>query len=241
MNKLIIAATATFFLLSCNQPEKSDAPATIAPAADSSGFMSLFDGKSLAGWDYDSTVWRAENGVAIGEVTPERPLKTNSFLVWKGGMPADFEFKAEYRISDSGNSGVQYRSETLADIPHAVKGYQADIDGPNQWTGQNYEERGRGFLALRGQKATMGNDGKVQVTGSLGNGDSLKTVIHNKDWNEIWIVAKGNHMQHYINGVPMADFTDEDTAHRKSSGVIALQVHVMPSMKVEYRNIRIKQ
>ena len=84
-------------------------------------------------------------------------------------------------------------------------------------------------------------DGKVQVTGSLGDGDSLKSVIHNKDWNEIHIVAKGNHMQHFVNGIPMADFTDEDTAHRKMSGIIALQVHVMPSMKVEYRNIRIKQ
>ena len=239
--KHILFSSAIALLLSCNQAQQKATPVTIAPPADSTGFTSIFDGKDLAGWDFDSTVWRVENGAAVGEVTPDRPLKTNSFLVWKGGSPADFEFKAEYRISDSGNSGVQYRSEMVADIPHAVKGYQADIDGPNQWTGQNYEERGRGFLAMRGQRAMMGNDGKVQVTGSLGDGDSLKSVIHNKDWNEIHIVAKGNHMQHYVNGVPMADFIDEDTAHRKSSGIIALQVHVMPSMKVEYRNIRIKQ
>jgi hypothetical protein len=241
MKKSIIALLSVALIYACNQPEKKESATTMGPVADSSGFVSLFDGKDLAGWDFDSTVWRVENGVAVGEVTPQRPLDHNSFLVWKGGTPGDFEFMAEYRISDSGNSGVQYRSETLADLPHAVKGYQADIDGPNQWTGQNYEERGRGFLALRGQIAKMGNDGKAQVTGSLGNGDSLRSVIHVRDWNEIRIVAKGNHYVHYINGVPMSDFTDEDTAHRKMSGVLALQVHVMPSMKVEYRNIRLKQ
>ena len=162
-------------------------------------------------------------------------------MIWRAEKPADFEFIADYRISAGGNSGVQYRSEEVKDIPYAVKGYQADIDGANQYTGQNYEERGRGFLARRGQKVTFGLDGKAAQTDSLGNSDSLKTHIRVDDWNEIHIVAKGNHMQHYINGILMSEFTDNDTAHRKSDGILAFQVHVLPSMKVEFRNIRYKK
>ena len=85
----------------------------------------------------------------VGEVTPETLLERNSFIVWKGGTPADFELKMEYRVSPEGNSGINYRSVKVPGVAHALKGYQLDIDGPGQWTGQNYEERGRTFLALR--------------------------------------------------------------------------------------------
>ena len=108
-------------------------------------FVKIFDGKSFKGWEADTAFWKIENGVAVGQVLPGQTIKTNTFLIWKGGEPADFEFKAQYRISPEGNSGVQYRSEAVNDIPHALKGYQADIDGANRYTGQNYEERGRGF------------------------------------------------------------------------------------------------
>ena len=118
-------------------------------------FIKIFNGKSFKGWEADTTFWRIEDGVAIGQVLPGQVIKTNTFLIWKGGKPADFEFKALYRISPEGNSGVQYRSEAVKDIPHALKGYQADIDGANTYTGQNYEERGRGFLAMRGQKVIL--------------------------------------------------------------------------------------
>ena len=205
------------------------------------GFVKIFDGKTLNGWDADTSFWRVENGVVIGQVVPEKPLKTNTFLIWKGGQPADFEFKAEYRISPEGNSGVQYRSEELKDIRYALKGYQADIDGADQYTGQNYEERGRGFLAMRGQKVVLKANEKPVVTGTVGNSDSLKALIKKGDWNEIHIIAKGNKMQHFINGVLMSEAVDEDTANSKSSGVLGMQVHVMPKMKVEYRNILLKK
>ena len=204
------------------------------------GFVKIFDGKTLNGWDADTAFWRVENGVVIGQVYPNKQPKANTFLIWKGGQPADFEFKAEYRISPEGNSGVQYRSEELKDIPHALKGYQADIDGANVYTGQNYEERGRGFLAMRGQKVILKTGQKPTVTGSLGSSDSLKALIKS-GWNEIRIIAKGNWAQHYINGVLMSETVDEDAANSKSSGVLGLQVHVLPKMKVEYRNIYIKQ
>ena len=205
------------------------------------GFVKIFDGKTMKGWEGDTDFWRVENGSFIGEVTKAKPLKTNTFLIWRGGFPANFEFKAQYRISPEGNSGVQYRSEELPNIRLALKGYQADIDGADTYTGQNYEERGRGFLAMRGEISVLKKDIKPTITGSLGNSDSLKRSIKKNDWNEIHIIAKGNHLQHFINGILMSDVTDEDVANRKANGVLGLQVHVMPTMKVEYRKILLKQ
>ena len=207
----------------------------------SARFVKIFDGKTMKGWEGDSSYWRVENGSFVGEVTAAKPLKTNTFLIWRGGLPANFEFKAQYRISPEGNSGVQYRSEELPNIRFGLKGYQADIDGADVYTGQNYEERGRGFLAKRGEISTLKSGIKPTITGSLGNSDSLKSKIKNGDWNELHIIVTGNHMQHFINGVLMSDVTDEDAKNRKYSGVLGLQAHVMPTMKVEYRKIFLKQ
>ncbi|MFM9909944.1 MAG: DUF1080 domain-containing protein [Chitinophagaceae bacterium] len=205
------------------------------------GFVRMFDGKTMKGWDADTNFWRIENGSFIGEVIPGKVIKTNTFLIWRGSMPANFEFKAQFRISPEGNSGVNYRSEELKDIRYALKGYQADIDGANQYTGQNYEERGRGFLAMRGQKALLKFDEKPFITGSVGDSDSLKALIKTGDWNEIHIIVKGNRMRHYVNGILMSETIDEDTTHRKMKGLLGLQVHVMESMKVEYRNLFLKE
>ncbi|HVM86937.1 MAG TPA: DUF1080 domain-containing protein [Puia sp.] len=233
----------TVFATSCNNSttNNADASATKTDSTDKDGFTQIFDGKTFNGWEGDTSVWRIDSGSFIGEVTPTKQIKTNTFLIWRAQKPSDFEFKAEYRISAGGNSGVQYRSEELKDIPFAVKGYQADIDGANQYTGQNYEERSRGFLAMRGQKAKLETNQKPIIIDSVGNSDSLKAHIKVNDWNEIYIVAKGNDMKHYINGILMSETIDNDTVNRKFEGIIGLQVHVLPEMKVEYRNIRYKK
>ena len=221
------------------------------------GSVQIFDGKTLNGWEGDPTYWRVENGNLVGEITPSTLLKTNSFIVWKGGTPGDFELTLEFKITKSGNSGVNYRSVQLSDVPHALKGYQADIDGANRYTGQNYEERLRTTLAYRGEKVTIKPyDGPVDkvkehvksnawlertVTGTLGTSDELKTKIKEEDWNTCRIVAKGNHLQHYINSILMSDVTDNDKVNGKASGLLGVQVHVGPPMKVEYRNIMLMQ
>ena len=223
------------------------------------GFKQLFDGKTLNGWQGDTAYWRAENGMIVGEVTPSKPLKTNTFLIWQGGKPADFELVVECRITTGGNTGINYRSEQLTDIPFALRGYQADIDGKNRYTGQNYEERARTTLAYRGEKVTVDapantsesgslrdnvkNNAWTQrtVTGSLGSSEDLQAKIKSNDWNEIRLLVKGNRLQHFVNGVLMSDVTDNDTVNRKMSGMLGIQVHVGPPMKVEYRNIRLKQ
>jgi hypothetical protein len=223
------------------------------------GFVQIFDGKSLKGWDGDPVYWKAENGNLVGEITPTTLLKTNSFIIWKGGQPADFELKGEFNITEAGNSGINYRSDQLTDIPFALRGYQADIDGANRYTGQNYEERKRTTLAYRGQKTVIkpytgpatpegirANVSKnawngMTVTGSLGSSDSLKTFIKSADWNSFRLVVKGNHLQHYINGILMSDVIDEDTVNGASKGLLGVQVHVGPPMKVQYRNLMLKE
>ena len=227
--------------------------------ANKDGFVQIFDGKTLNGWDGDPTYWRVENGNLVGEITPATLLKTNSFIIWKGGEPADFEFTGEFNITTDGNSGINYRSDQLTDVPFALRGYQADIDGKMRYTGQNYEERKRTTLAYRGQKTTIpaysgattpeAIRANVQrnawsgltVSGSLGSSDSLKTFIKSEDWNKFHLIVKGNRLQHYINGVLMSEVTDEDTVNGKAKGLLGVQVHVGPPMKVQYRNLMLKQ
>jgi hypothetical protein len=208
---------------------------------DKEGNEQLFDGKTLKGWEGDTTYWRMENGILVGEITPATLLKTNSFLIWRAGVTENFELKTYFRITSGGNSGINYRSEEFPGVPFALKGYQADIDGKNTYTGLNYEERGRTFLARRGEKARIETGKKPEVVAKLGTDESLLAKIKPNDWNEYHLIAKGNHLQHYINGVLMSEVIDDDTEHRKSSGLLGVQVHVGPPMKVEYRNMRLKR
>lgn len=237
---LTLILTSALMIFSCNSSTESTSE-TESSSVGQDGFKQIFDGKTFTDWDGDTSVWRIDSGSFIGEVTPTKQIQTNTFLIWRGEKPTDFELKAEYRISEGGNSGIQYRSEELTDIPHALKGYQADIDGENTYTGQNYEERGRGFLAMRGQRVNLEANQKPIILDSVGNSDELKTHIKTNDWNEIHLVVKGNNMKHYINGILMSEATDNDSTARKSEGVIGFQVHVTPSMKIEYKNIRYKK
>lgn len=236
--------------------ESGEQVAQLEQNALQEGFKPIFDGKTLEGWDGDTTYWSVENGNLVGEVTPSTPLKTNTFIIWQGGEPSDFELKGEFKITAEGNSGINYRSERLEDIPFALRGYQADIDGKNAYTGQNYEERKRTTLAYRGQATTI-NPQEIpgdlreniksnawmglEVTKNLGDRDSLKSFIKSDDWNSFHLVIKGNRLQHYINGILMSEVVDEDTQNRRMKGLLGIQVHTGPPMKVQYRNLMLKE
>jgi hypothetical protein len=207
---------------------------------DASGFQPIFDGKTLDGWDGNPTYWRVEDGCLVGEVTPETVLKQNTFIIWRGGAPRDFELKLDFRITAEGNSGVNYRSQPLAGVQFALRGYQADIDGANRYTGQNYEEKGRTFLALRGDVGRADPDGKVRTIGAVGDKEQLVSAIKKDDWNSMHIIARGAVMTHLINGQVMSIVVDDDPQRRKLEGLLGVQVHVGPPMKVQYRNIRLK-
>ena len=218
-------------------------------------YRTIFDGKTLNGWEYDPVYWRVEDGKLVGEVTPANLLKRNSFIIKKDLVTKDFDLIVEYRVSADGNSGINYRSETIDSLPYAMRGYQSDIDGKNLFTGQNYEERGRTTLAYHGQKVVVNPAGDSldfknnvknnawlnRTVVSASSPDSLNKFIKNGDWNECRLVVKGNRMLHYINGVLMSDVTDNDTKNRRLSGRLGVQVHVGPPMKIEYRNFRLKE
>ncbi len=207
---------------------------------DATGFTAIFDGKSLEGWDGDSAFWRAEGGSIVGETTADNPLPMNTFLIWRGGKPADFELKLDYRINST-NSGVQYRSVELPDVGKWVlKGYQADIDAENRFTGQIYEERGRGFLALRGQFSHVAPGKKARVMGEVGDGEALKSRIKLNDWNSLHLIARGNVLVQVLNDQLMSLVIDDDAEKRAAKGLIGIQLHQGPPMKIEVRNVMLK-
>jgi Domain of Unknown Function (DUF1080) len=213
------------------------------PALQETGFQPIFDGTTMKGWDCDPDFWRVENGEIIGETRADHQPPQNIFCIWKGGSPADFEFKMQYKLTgETGNSGVQYRSVELPSVAKWVmKGYQADIDGRQQYTGQLYEERGRGFVALRGQIVYVGDGKKPGAIGATGDDAELKGLIKTDDWNDLDIIARGNTLIHLLNGRVMCVIVDDDKANRKMDGEIGIQLHkTAAAMKIESRNIRLK-
>jgi hypothetical protein len=223
----------------------ADAAAPNTTSADA-GFVAIFDGHSLAGWDGDPKYWHVEDGCIVGEVTPATILKQNTFLIWRGGVTRDFELKAEYRITAQGNSGINYRSTEVEGQRYVMRGYQADIDGPLKnkpplrHTGQNYEERGRTFLARRGEMVQVDASAKPTVIGSLGDTQELVKFIHNDGWNEYHLIARGNVLTRILNGHVMSIVIDDDPVNRRLDGLLGVQVHVGPPMKVEFRNLVLK-
>jgi Domain of Unknown Function (DUF1080) len=212
---------------------------------DRTGFESIFDGRTLKGWDGDPAFWRAEGGAIVGQSTEQNPLKQNTFLIWRGGEPADFELKVQFRLNST-NSGVQIRSVQLppdGDVGKWVlKGYQADIDFANQYTGQIYEERGRGFLAMRGQAVYVPDGGRPKVVGHLQqSADELKVLIKTNDWNQLHLIARGNTTIQILNGAVTSIVVDDDSKNRALRGLLGFQIHEGAPMTVEFRNIWLKK
>jgi hypothetical protein len=225
--------------------------------ANNDGFIQIFNGKTLDSWIGDSTYWSVQDNCLVGTITPETIVKRNTFIIYQGAMPDDFELILEYQVSDKGNSGINYRSQKIDGVPHSLAGYQADLNGANTYTGSNYEERRRTTLASQGEKTVIpaiqlspdsiqtqikGNRwSPTTVVASLGSPADLRASIKTNDWNEYRIIAKANHLQHYVNGVLMSDVTDNDTVNRRLSGLLGVQVHVGPPMRIAYRKIRVKK
>jgi hypothetical protein len=223
-------------------PKQSDRPEALS--GDEPGFTPLLDGKSLDGWEGDPKYWSVEDGTMVGQITPETIIKSNTFIIWRGGAPKDFEIKVDYRITSGGNSGINYRSVVVPDKvtptnKFAMRGYQFDIDGKNIHTGNNYEEKGRLFLAVRGQVSHVVGGRKPVVLGAVGDNKELGGFITD-GWNSIHLVVRGNTAIHTLNGHVMSITIDDDVPGRTTEGLIGVQVHVGPPMKVEYRNWRLK-
>jgi hypothetical protein len=230
MTRLILALATLSFLLPVS---------TITAAEKSERTQSLFNGKDLKGWEGNPDVWSVEDGAIVGRTTAEKPIKNNTFLIWKDGKVGDFRLTFEYKI-EGGNSGVQYRSRGVDPTEWIVGGYQADIDSSPTYSGIMYDERGRGILAKRGERARIAPDGKITAE-SFGDAAELQKSIKTDDWNKYTVEAIGPRMRHTINGKLMSVTIDRDSTNADKAGVLALQVHTGPPMTVRFRNIKLEK
>lgn len=205
----------------------------------------LFNGQDLDGWDGDPRLWSVRDGVIHGETTEDVKANGNTFLIWKGGTLKDFELRLSFRCTATNNSGIQYRSRHITDgnprNAWVVRGYQHELrnekDFPNV-SGFIYDEGGkRGRIILAGEKGHW--DEKKVVTGTLINAEEFAKLMKVDDWNDVIIIARGSHIQHYLNGRLILDFTDSPEL-TLSEGVLALQLHAGKPMWAEFRDIRLK-
>ena len=206
-------------------------------------FKSIFDGKTLKGWNGDPKFWSVQDGAITGKTTRENPTKGNTFIIWEGGKTGDFDLRLDYKIV-GGNSGIQYRS-FKADGPDEwrIGGYQADFEAGDTYSGICYGERFRGILSLRGKKTTLtiGDDGKLKkAVEEFAKDADIAKAIKKEEWNGYRIVARGFNISHYINGVKTTQLIDRDKKSRRADGLLALQLHAGPPMTVQFKNIRIK-
>jgi len=197
------------------------APNTLTPEEKKEGFALLFNGKNLDGWDGDPVRWTVQNGIIVGS-SDGHPFKVNTFLIHKGTY-RNFILKGDIKLRNH-NSGIQFRSEQLPGEGWMVRGYQADAsevgDEKSAW-GNLYEER------LRGRNAMKTPDEGWLIA---------KPLLHRGDWNSYEILADGDHLRLTFNGKVTIDMHDSASA----DGIIALQLHQGPEMRVEFRNLKIK-
>ena len=208
----------------------------------------IFNGEDLTGWDGDTRLWSVKDGVIHGETTDEIRANGNTFLIWQDGRTKDFELRLSFRCTAANNSGIQYRSKHAdakrGDNKWIVRGYQHEIRNelklPNV-AGFIYDEGGsRGRICHVGEEAVWNEDGK-EVTGELIDQAEWEKLFRLDDWNDIVIIARGNHIQHYMNGRLILDFTDNDPERALFDGILALQLHAGNPMWAEFKDIRIKQ
>ena len=221
---------------------------------DNAGFTSLFDGKTLTGWDGDPMFWRTENGIIVAESTPEKVVADNTFLIWKAGTLKNFELKVDVRFAAAaGNSGIQVRSRPFTaptsrsggqPRPWGIAGYQIDVvNAGGTGTAPIFEEGGRGFIARQGQITRRVRDAQgamsTKVIGTVG--DNVAAVIKPAgEWNSFHVVAIGNQITSIVNGRIAAMAIDDDEQGRALEGLLALQMHVGAPFRVEFRNVYVK-
>jgi len=229
MRFLVVTLTVVLGILS----SQVDLPR--ASAADEEGFKPIFNGRDLTDWEGQPGYWSVEDGALTGTTTAEKPLKKASYIFWRGGKPGDFELRTTYRfVGNSGNSGINFRSEELPNWD--VKGYQADLEtGPN-YSGILYECNQRAIMTKRGQKVVIDAAGKREVTPL-----EKQAVIKAGEWNDMTVIAKGPEIIIKINDVITSHVIDREEQKAAAAGLITLQLHPGPPMKVQFKNLRLKQ
>jgi hypothetical protein len=218
------------------------------PAPDADGWITLFNGKDLTGWDGLDGYWSVVDGAIQCKETKETSKQSDLILVASKDHPekfANFEMHYSWRmVTPDGNSGVQFRGKIDKPEMKHVGGYQADIDAKNGYTGIIYDEGGvagkRGIMSNRGEKTVYGADGKRANTKLEKSGDEIKKAIKPQgEWNDCILIANGNHITYKINGEVTTDMTDDSPSACKD-GVIGLQMHAGFNMTIQFKDFKIK-
>lgn len=207
-----------------------------AHAETPEGFEAIFNGKDLAGWEGNSQYWSVVDGVLTGKA--DGTLKSNQFLIFQSEPIKNFELQVKVRISEGGNSGLQYRSVVVPNGEEkAMKGSQCDIVAKNHnYNGMLYEERGRRILARTGETVVIDELARPWIVD--------KTEVKKfapAEWHDYRILVQGNHIQHWIDGHSTADVIDCDEEGRILAGLLGVQVHVGPPMTVEFKDFHLKR
>ena len=212
--------------------------ASAAPAAETAT-ESLFDGRTLTGWEGNSERWHVEDGAITGEIAAGQTLGRNDFIYWKGEVH-DFELTAEFRLSGgpSANSGIQFRSRRLPDGRAA--GYQADLDQGEMWLGRIFEEQGRKLLAERGARVSIAPDGRRWVEEFGQPADYAGLVRPAGEWNTYRVLATASHIECWVNGTRVAVLDDHEAGKAARSGLLGLQLHNGAGpVKAQFRNLQL--
>jgi hypothetical protein len=207
---------------------------TLLPAQD--GFVPLFNGKDLTGWDGNPELWSVEDGCITGKTTGPDQLAYNQFLIWRGGTVKNFELRVKVKQSGN-NTGIQYRSKELPENGKwSIGGYQCDIHPAAPNNAMVYEERGRGIICQNGQGVVIDPEAKRWLASEH---DPVKVDI--ADWHEYTIIAQGNHLIHKIDGQVTIDLLDFEEKARSLEGLLAFQIHRGPSMTVQIKDVLLKK
>jgi len=205
-------------------------------------FEPIFDGRTLAGWKcVDMTFWSVEDGAITGTISQQHAPTTNQYLVWQGDELHDFELKLRFRLTGSDtpvtNGGFQFRSQLLPD--HDVAGYQVDNNFGQPWKVRLYDEHGRHTLAFQGKRTEINASGRMTTT-DLPK-DPAAGAFRLDDWHEYHLICQGSHLLLKVNGHTVAEVFDNDPKQQDFSGILALQLHTGPTMKAQFKDIRLKR
>jgi hypothetical protein len=201
-----------------------------------SGFRPLFNGRDLTGWDGNPATWSVKDGTITGVTQGPESLAYNQFIIWRGGTVKNFELHAKIRQTGN-NTGIQYRSKELPAIGRwSVGGYQCDIHSRVSSNGKLYEEQGRTTIAENGQSVVVDPQG---VKWLVAEREPVK--VDSAEWNDLVVIAQGNHVIHKINGHVTVEVWDYESTARQSEGILALQIHRGPAMTVQAKDIVIKE
>lgn len=232
-------------LSGCNPPA-ANADKPIVPPPETDDMTVLFSGTDLSGWDGNDSMWSVVDGVIHGETTRDNPAKDNTFLIYQDDQFADFELRLSFRVGDANNSGIQYRSTRIPGAhPFVVRGYQHEIRNTVEFPdvpGFIYDEAGtRGRLNAVGQRSVWTADGPKVLDDDVITQAEFRQLMRPDQFNDVVIIARGNRIQHFLNGRMIIDFTDQHPTKAFDKGVIALQLHAGAAMQVDFKNIRIKK